>query len=148
VNERADHVSDAVEAPHLTADGQAVLDLRHRWVGVTTQVLFEPVELRERLQPAPQAAWDPGAGGAHAAPADQSPAVCPRCRDRFELIALRDPTVIRCVLRHLGLPLEVPTARPARPPPLHPTSRGDLGAPALPLGRSEPWCDADDVMVP
>jgi hypothetical protein len=30
------------------------------------------------------------------------------------------------------LPTEVPAARPARPPP-------------LPLGRSEPWYDADDV---
>ena len=61
---------------------------------------------------------------------------CPRCGDRLELIALiEDPTVIRRVLSHFGLPLEVPTARPARPPP-------------LPLGRSEPRYDADDVMAP
>jgi len=61
---------------------------------------------------------------------------CPRCGDRLELIALiEDPTVIRRILSHLGLPTEVPTARPARPPP-------------LPLGRSEPWYDADDVTAP
>jgi len=61
---------------------------------------------------------------------------CPRCGDRLELIALiEDPKVIRRVLSHLGLPIEVPTARPARPPP-------------LPLGRSEPWYDADDVTAP
>jgi len=61
---------------------------------------------------------------------------CPRCGDRLELIALiEDPSVIRRILRHLGLPIEVPTARPARPP-------------RLPLGRSEPWYDADDVTAP
>ena len=60
---------------------------------------------------------------------------CPR-GDRLELITLiEDPKVIRRILRHLGVPTEVPTARPARPPP-------------LPLGRSEPWYDADDVMAP
>ena len=52
---------------------------------------------------------------------------CPRCGDRLELIALiEEPTVIRRILRHLGLPTDLPTARPARPPP-------------LPLGRSKPW---------
>jgi hypothetical protein len=44
---------------------------------------------------------------------------CPRCGDRLELIALIDnPSVIRRILSHLGLPTEVPAARPARPPPL------------------------------
>jgi hypothetical protein len=33
----------------LTADGQAIPDLRHRWTDGTTQLLFEPVELLERL---------------------------------------------------------------------------------------------------
>ena len=61
---------------------------------------------------------------------------CPRCGDRLELIALiEDPKVIQRILSHLGLPTEVPTARPARPRP-------------LPLGRSETWYDADDVMAP
>ena len=59
-----------------------------------------------------------------------------RCGDRLELIAfIEDPKVIGRILRHLGVPTEVPTTRPARPPP-------------LPLGRSEPWYDADDVMAP
>jgi hypothetical protein len=39
---------------------------------------------------------------------------CPRCGDRLELIALIDnPSVIRRILSHLGVPTEVPTARPA-----------------------------------
>ncbi len=39
----------AADRLHLTADGQVVLDLRHRWADGTTQLLFEPVELLERL---------------------------------------------------------------------------------------------------
>ena len=60
---------------------------------------------------------------------------CPRCGDRLELIALiEDPSVIRRILTHLGLPAEVPTARPARPPP-------------PPIGGADTWYD-DDVAVP
>ena len=51
------------------------------------------------------------------------------------LVLIEDPPVIRRILGHLGLPTEVPAARPARPPP-------------LPLGRSDPNYDADDVMAP
>jgi hypothetical protein len=52
---------------------------------------------------------------------------CPRCGDRLELIALIDnPSVIRRILSHLGLPTEVPAARPARPPPL-PRATGYVG---------------------
>ena len=44
---------------------------------------------------------------------------CPRCGGRLKLIALiKDPTVIRRVLQHLGLPTDVPEARPARAPPV------------------------------
>ena len=57
------------------------------------------------------------------------------------------PPVIRRILSHLGLPTNVPAARPAPPPPLHPTSRGDVGAPALPIGRSDLSYD-DDIAVP
>jgi hypothetical protein len=39
----------AADRLHLSADGQVVLDLRHRWADGTTQLLFEPVELLERL---------------------------------------------------------------------------------------------------
>jgi hypothetical protein len=60
---------------------------------------------------------------------------CPRCGGRLELIALiEDPSVIRRILRHLGLPTEVPAARPARPPP-------------LPIGRPDTWYD-EDIAVP
>jgi hypothetical protein len=41
---------------------------------------------------------------------------------------------LRRILRHLGLPTEVPAARPARPPP-------------LPIGRPDTWYD-EDVAVP
>ena len=44
---------------------------------------------------------------------------CPRCGGRLKLIALiKDPTVIRRVPQHLGLPTDVPEARPARAPPV------------------------------
>jgi len=29
----------------LTSEGQVLLELRHRWAGGTTHLLFEPVEL-------------------------------------------------------------------------------------------------------
>jgi len=34
---------------HLTPDGQVVLELRHRWSDGTTHLLFDPLELLERL---------------------------------------------------------------------------------------------------
>jgi hypothetical protein len=44
---------------------------------------------------------------------------CPRCGGRLRLVALLEagPVTAR-ILRHLGLPSEVPAARPARSPPL------------------------------
>ena len=44
---------------------------------------------------------------------------CPRCGGRLRLIALLDASVVtERILRHLGLPAEVPPGRPARAPPL------------------------------
>ncbi|MGE0445040.1 MAG: transposase [Vicinamibacterales bacterium] len=44
---------------------------------------------------------------------------CPRCGGRLRLIALLDASAVaERILRHLGLPTEVPQARPARAPPL------------------------------
>ncbi|MEQ1898075.1 MAG: transposase [Vicinamibacterales bacterium] len=44
---------------------------------------------------------------------------CPRCGGRLRLIALLDASAVtQRILRHLGLPAEVPEARPARAPPL------------------------------
>ena len=43
---------------------------------------------------------------------------CPRCGGRLTLIALiEDPAVIQRILRHFGLPTEMPEACPARAPP-------------------------------
>ena len=43
---------------------------------------------------------------------------CPRCGERLRLIALIDQaTVIERILRHVGLPTEVPTPCPTRAPP-------------------------------
>jgi hypothetical protein len=39
----------AADRLHLTADGHVVLDLRHRWVDGTSRLVFEPVELLQRL---------------------------------------------------------------------------------------------------
>ena len=44
---------------------------------------------------------------------------CPRCGGRLRLIALiEQANVIQRILRHLGLPTELPEPRPARAPPL------------------------------
>jgi len=129
----------AADRLHLTADGQVVLDLRHRWADGTTRLVFEPLELLERL-----AALTPGPridlllyyGVLGARSAWRSRLACPRCGDRLELIALiEDPTVVRRILSHLGLPTELPAARATRPPP-------------LPLGRRELQYNPDDMMAP
>jgi hypothetical protein len=44
---------------------------------------------------------------------------CPRCGGPLRLLALLEAgTVTARILRHLGLPAEVPAVRPARAPPL------------------------------
>jgi uncharacterized protein YbaR (Trm112 family) len=43
---------------------------------------------------------------------------CPRCGGRLRLVALiEQAAVVQRILRHLGLPTEVPEPRPARAPP-------------------------------
>ena len=153
-------------------DGQVRLELRRPWSDGTTHLLFDPVELLERLAaltPRPRvnlilyhgvlgarATWRSlvvqygttdrasPTGDAAAADVDEAPAeaadprpgrnylwadlmrrslgldvtACPRCGGRLQLIALiDDPAVIHRVLGHLGLPTEVPEARPTRAPP-------------------------------
>jgi len=39
----------AQERLHRTPEGQVILDLRHRWADGTTYLVFEPLELLERL---------------------------------------------------------------------------------------------------
>jgi hypothetical protein len=173
----------AQERIHLTPDGQVVLDLRHRWADGTTRLVFDPIELLERLAaltPRPRinlllyygvlgarSAWRARIAGPEvkrsaettgtpAAPRVAAPVrprenrlwaelmqrsfgfdvlACPHCGGRLELIALiEDAAVIRRILSHLGLPTDVPTARPARPPP-------------LPIGGSDRWY-GHDVGVP
>ena len=44
---------------------------------------------------------------------------CPGCGGRLRLLALLEAGAVTArILRHLGLPAEVPAARPARAPPL------------------------------
>jgi hypothetical protein len=44
---------------------------------------------------------------------------CPRCGGRLRLIALiEEAAVIDRILRHLGVPTEIPAPRPACAPPL------------------------------
>ena len=44
---------------------------------------------------------------------------CPRFGGRLQRIAvIEDPAVVERILRHLGLPTDIPEARPARPPPM------------------------------
>ena len=43
---------------------------------------------------------------------------CPRCGGRMRLVALIEQAgVVQRILRHLGLPTEIPEPRPARAPP-------------------------------
>jgi hypothetical protein len=167
----------AEERLQVTADEQVLLRLRHRWTDGTTHLVFDPLELLERLavitpRPrinvilyhgvlAPRAGWrrqivkasaanelgvvsrmDVGrtyaadseaGGGRHLArpdPPSRSWASlmrrvfgyealsCPRCGRTMRLIALIEQAdVIRRILRHLGLPTEVPEPAPARAPP-------------------------------
>jgi hypothetical protein len=158
----------AAERLHWTTDGQLRLQLRRRWSDGTSQLLFEPLELLERLAavtPRPRvnlvlyygvlgarAAWrarvvpateagdaapEPATsrGGEPARPVRSTASLrwadlmrrafefdvtaCPRCGGRLRLIALvEQAAVIERILRHLGLPMVVPDARPARAPPL------------------------------
>jgi hypothetical protein len=39
----------AYDRIHLTGDGQVLLELRHRWADGTTHLVFDPIELLERL---------------------------------------------------------------------------------------------------
>jgi hypothetical protein len=44
---------------------------------------------------------------------------CPRCGGRLRLVALiEEAAVIGRILRHLGLPVDLPVARAVRAPPL------------------------------
>lgn len=145
--------------------GQVLLELRHRWADGTSHLLFDPVELLERLAaltPRPRinlvlyygvlgarSAWrsrlgepelaargrtgaEPAAGTDAARPAPRAQSnllwaqlmqrsfgfdvlACPRCGGRLRLVAvIEEARVIRRILGHLGLPTEVPAARPSR----------------------------------
>jgi hypothetical protein len=97
----------------LTSDGQVLLQLRRRWADGTTHLLFEPIELLERLAaltPRPRVNLILYYGVL----------ACPRCGGRMRLVAtIEQREVIKRILRHLGLPTELPAPRPARAPPLH-----------------------------
>lgn len=165
----------AEERLQVTPAEQVMLRLRHRWTDGTTHLLFDPLELLERLavitpRPrinlilyhgvlAPRAAWrrqivqnpnmrvsgvnythvsESGAAAmdncGNPTPRSDPPArswaslmrrvfgydvlSCPHCGQTMRLIALIEQAdVIRRILRHLGLPTEVPEPAPARAPP-------------------------------
>jgi Putative transposase/Transposase zinc-binding domain len=162
----------AIDRLRLTDDGRVRLSLRHPWTDGTTDLVFTPLELLERLAvlvPRPRInlvlyfgvlgaraaarAELVGPGGprsagvaagqeqAEPAPASIEPSqsaggrnrswatlmqrtfgldvlTCPRCGGRLRLMALLEQeAVIKRVLKHLGLPTELPVARPARSPP-------------------------------
>jgi hypothetical protein len=51
---------------------------------------------------------------------------CPRCGGRLRLVPLIEhAAVVRRILRHLGLPADVPEPRPARAPPRQPETFDD-----------------------
>lgn len=131
----------------LMPDGTAVLELRRRWTDGTTHLVFDSVELLERLAAltprprvnlilyhgvlVPRAAWRravvPGREDHDEA---TGCATCPRCAGRLKLLALiQDGAVIRRILHHLGLPNVVPEMRPSRAPPLPFASYDDRVSP-------------------
>jgi NAD-dependent oxidoreductase involved in siderophore biosynthesis len=58
---------------------------------------------------------------------------CPRCGARLRLIALiEEAAVIQRILRHVGVPTEIPAPRPARAPPI------GVGAPDQAGGDDDP----------
>ena len=60
---------------------------------------------------------------------------CPRCGGRLRSIALiEEAAVIGRILRHLGVPAEIPAPRPARAPPL------SAGLPIKLVGTTIPQC--------
>jgi len=63
---------------------------------------------------------------------------CPRCGGRLRLVALiEQASVVQRILRHLGLPTEVPEPRPARAPPrrLEPLEDQSQDAPEFDAAR-------------
>ena len=63
---------------------------------------------------------------------------CPRCGGRLRLVGLiEQASVVQRILRHLGLPTEIPERRPARAPPRHhgPTEDHPQDAPEF----DAPW---------
>ena len=63
---------------------------------------------------------------------------CPRCGGRLRLIALiEEAAVLDRILRHLGVPTEIPAPRPARAPPLRVESSDPAG-----------WDDGTSVFNP
>jgi hypothetical protein len=113
----------AIDRLHLTDDGRVRLSLRHPWRDGTTDVVFTPLELLERLAACGEPAES--AGGCNRSWAVLMQRTfgldvlgCPRCGGRLPLMALiEQPAVITRVPGHLGLPTELPALRPARPPP-------------------------------
>jgi len=70
---------------------------------------------------------------------------CPRCGGRLRLIALlEEAAVIGRILRHLGLPTDVPVARRARAPPLLAVA-GDA---EVDVDESALWGERPPVGVP
>src|SRR5438093_7905392 len=68
---------------------------------------------------------------------------CPRCGGRLRLVALIEhASTVKGILRHFGLPTDLPEPRPARAPPIAssvPTSTGRTGPePPMPPSDDSP----------
>ena len=142
--------------------GKIMLKLKTRWRDGTRSIVFEPIELVEKLaaiipRPHVNQIIYHGALGAryksrkkvvgYGRPPEEVNAegeilgdpddpryidwaelmrrtfgvdvlACEKCAGRMKIVALIDqPPVIEKILKHLGLPTEIPKARPARAPP-------------------------------
>jgi hypothetical protein len=108
----------------LRAKRFGVLELRRRWRDGTTHIIFEPVELLERLAalvPRPRVKRPANRTWAELMQRSFGYDVlaCARCGGRLHLVALiQSPAVITRILRHLQFPEARPTMRPSRDSPL------------------------------
>jgi uncharacterized protein YbaR (Trm112 family) len=129
--------------PAAVADGTIWLTLRRRWADGTTHLRFDPLAPRaawraalvaetsqgvetSHVQPSVEGDEDTSRGGPSRPGAYQWAELmrrtfgldilaCPRCAGRLRLMALiEQASVVQRILRHLGLPTEVPERRPAR----------------------------------
>ena len=117
--EALQRVAESVGAPHVNLNlelSRRMLDLTGRERSLRLPDLLDEVVGRDAPH---RSHGSPHDGAAEAAGALGSMSSNAPGDGRLQLIAvIEDPAVIERILRHLGLPTDIPEARSARPPPM------------------------------